>query len=1120
MTTIARGLAALALLLALDLGMPAHERVAAAPAGQDKAQPTPSSDEKEKNEKDKKTSWDITQPLGPSTSIDFETDEGTWMNVDVSPDGREIVFDLLGDIYVMPAAGSGTAAERITSGAAFDMQPRFSPDGKLIAYTSDAGGLWNVWVMQRDGSGARQVSEEKRWFVNSPAWSPDGQYIYARHHFVKERSLGAGEIWMYHVSGGPGLQVTEKNGWQKDAGEPALSPDGRYLYYSKDLTPGQRFEYDKDPYNTIYGIIRRDLGNGRERTIADRPGGSITPRISPDGRTLAFIRRVRLKTVLFTRELATGIERPVWDGLERDMQEAWAVHGVYPQYAWMPDGQALVIWAQGHIWRVDAQTGAAAMIPFRARVQQTAYAPLRFPQDVHPARVPIRMLRHVTTSRDGSRVAYSALGRIYVKSMPDGTPLRITCGDASGEAGQSCVGEDETEAYPAISPDGRAVAYTSWSDARGGRVKVVPAGGGTPRDIVTTPGHYVETAFSPDGRTVAYRATTGDGVRGPEWGTEPGLFVVSADGSTPPRLVREAGYEPQFDHTGTRLYFRDRRDDKFVLASVELSGADEQVHFRSENATQIVPSPDGRWVAFAERYHAFVAAFPRSGRPVDLGPSVTAFPVTRVSRDAGLNLHWSGDSRRVHWTLGPDYFTRDLGRTFTFLDAKLEKADEPEVKGVSIGFEADTDVPTGAIVLEGARIVPMAGTAGRGGPAGVIERGTIVIDRNRIAAIGPSGSVKVLAGATRIDVSGKTIIPGLIDVHGHVGGEDEGIIAQTNWQFAANLAYGVTTSHDPSNDTETVFTNAELIRTGAKLGPRLFSTGTILYGAETPFKAVVENYDEALAHLRRMKAVGAFSVKSYNQQRRDARQMILKAARELEMEVVPEGGSLVYMNETMVLDGHTGVEHALPVPAVYKDVVTLFAKSGTGYTPTLIVAYGGLNGENYWYQHQNVWENTRLLTFTPRDVIDPRSRRRPLAAEDDFNHVRVAKAARKIRDAGTLVLLGAHGQLQGLGAHWELWMLAQGGLSALEALACGTIDAARYLGFDKDIGSLEPGKLADLVVLDRNPLQDLRTSDSVALVMKNGRLYDAATLNEIGNHKATRRPFYWEVRSSERGTRN
>jgi imidazolonepropionase-like amidohydrolase len=256
--------------------------------------------------------------------------------------------------------------------------------------------------------------------------------------------------------------------------------------------------------------------------------------------------------------------------------------------------------------------------------------------------------------------------------------------------------------------------------------------------------------------------------------------------------------------------------------------------------------------------------------------------------------------------------------------------------------------------------------------------------------------------------------------------------------------------------------------------------------------------------------MGAFSVKSYNQQRRDARQMIIKAARELQMEVVPEGGSLLYFNETMILDGHTTVEHALPVPKLYNDVVTLFAKSKSGYTPTLIVAYGGLEGENYWYQHTNVWENGRLLTFTPREVIDARSRRRVMAPEDDFNHVLTSRGAKQVLDAGGSVQLGAHGQLQGLGAHWELWMLQQGGMTNLEAIRCATINGARALGLDSEIGSLEKGKLADLIVLDRNPLENIRNSDSIGMVMMNGRLYDAKTLNEIGNHPRERRKFYWE----------
>jgi imidazolonepropionase-like amidohydrolase len=359
-------------------------------------------------------------------------------------------------------------------------------------------------------------------------------------------------------------------------------------------------------------------------------------------------------------------------------------------------------------------------------------------------------------------------------------------------------------------------------------------------------------------------------------------------------------------------------------------------------------------------------------------------------------------------------------------------------------------------------------------------------------------------------VTGETIIPGIIDVHAHLGGESSGIVAQQSWPLAVNLAYGVTTSHDPSNDTETVFTNSEMIRAGSKLGPRLLSTGTTLYGAETPFKAVIDSYDDAVMHLRRLKAVGAFSVKSYNQERRDTRQMILKAARELEMLVVPEGGSLLYHDETLIQDGHTGIEHNLPPAPLYNDVVTLFAKSKVGYTPTLIVSFGGLFGENYWYQHDEVWKNERLLAFTPRDVVSSRAWRRDMAAEDDFHHIEVARAAKRILDGGGSVQLGAHGQLQGLGAHWELWMLVQGGMTPLEALRAATLAGARYLGLDKDLGSIEKGKLADLVVLDRNPLENIRHSDSVRMVMMNGRLYDASTLDEIGTRERKRLPFPWQ----------
>ncbi len=1031
--------------------------------------------------------WSVAAPPDPTREVEIDTDEGTWMSLDVSPDGGEVVFDLLGDIYAVNLSGR---AKSLTSGIPWDMQPRYSPDGRFIAFTSDRGGGDNIWVMDRDGSNPRQVTKESFRLLNSPAWTPDGQYIAARKHFTSRRSLGAGEIWLYHRTGGDGVQLVARPNDQKDLGEPAFSPDGRYLYYSRDATPGSTFEYNKDTNQGIYAIYRLDRETGDVEQLIGGPGGAIRPTPSPDGRAIAFVRRVRAKSVLFLHDIESGAERPISGGLERDMQETWAVHGVYPSMAWTPDSGSVVFWAGGRIRRVDVATKNVSTIPFRVRDTRRVVETLRYPIAVCPDEFEVRMLRWVRVSPVGDRVVFQALGHLYLRDLPDGTARRLT------------QDTGVLECYPSFSRDGSRVVYATWDDEELGAIREASIEGGHGRRITTEPGHYIEPAYSPDGRSIVYRKVAGGSLTSSTWARPTGRFQIPSGGGTAV-LITKQGAGPHFGAASDRVFFTESDGGKRALMSIDLDGSDVRTHLRSENATEVRVSPDGRWVAFAERFNVFILPFIPTGTAIDVGPSTKSLPLVKVSHDAGEYLHWAGDSSALHWTLGPELFTRELKDAFSFLEGSPEKLPERPRQGRNISLRVPSDAPEGKLALVGGRVVTMRGDE-------VIESGTVIVERNRLVAVGSRGEVVVPDDARVVDCEGLTIIPGLIDVHAHGPQGDGEIIPEQNRVSFSELSFGVTTIHDPSSDTSAIFAASEMSRAGIIVSPRIFSTGTILYGAAGASKAEIDSLDDARFHLRRMRAVGAFSVKSYNQPRRDQRQQIITAARELKMMVVPEGGSLFQHNMTMVVDGHTGIEHSLPVARIYGDVLSLWRQTGTQYTPTLGVAYGGLWGENYWYQKTNVWENERLLAFVPREVIDADSRRRTMAPDDEFNHLNNARICKELTDAGVRVQLGAHGQREGLAAHWELWMFVQGGMTPHEALRAGTLNGAIYLGLDGDIGSLEKGKLADLIVLERNPLESIRDSEHVRYTMVNGRLFDARTMNELGNHPRERMPFFFE----------
>jgi imidazolonepropionase-like amidohydrolase len=645
------------------------------------------------------------------------------------------------------------------------------------------------------------------------------------------------------------------------------------------------------------------------------------------------------------------------------------------------------------------------------------------------------------------------------------------------------------------------VVYTTWSDEFKGAIKRIELKNNKVISLTDEKGYYYSPSYNNKGDKVVFRKGSGNETLGLTYGKNTGVFIVSANGGAK-TLISENGLKPIFNKDDTRIYFQGNESGKKAFKSMDLNGNNVITHYTSQYANQFVPSPDGKWMAFTELFNAYITPMTTTGVPLDLSASNKTLPLAKVTKDAGTYLHWSADSKKLLWTLGEQYYNREVKNTFSFVEGAPQVLPELDTAGISLGLKLKSDLPTGLLALKGARIITMKGDE-------VIEEGTILLENNKIIAVGKD--VTIPATAKVVDVTGKTIMPGMIDVHAHLRTSPDGVSPQQDWSYLANLAFGVTTSHDPSSNTEMVFSQSEMLKAGRMLGPRLYSTGSILYGADGDFKVVINSLDDALSHLKRLKAVGAFSVKSYNQPRREQRQQILEAARQLKMEVVPEGGSTFFHNMNMIADGHTGIEHSLPIAPVYKDVVNFWNNTKVGYTPTLIVAYGGQWGENYWYDRTNVWENERLLSFTPRAIIDARSRRRTTSEYGDYGHIDVAKAVKQIADGGTKVNLGAHGQIQGLGAHWELWMFVQGGATPLQAIRNATLNGANYLGMSKEIGSLEVGKLADLVVMDSNPLDDIRNSEKIKYVMINGRLYDSLTMNETVSREKVRSKLWFEL---------
>ena len=1047
---------------------------------------------------DTDTNWSVEQVDAATGRAQLNLRAGTWMSLDVSPDGRHIVFDLLGDIYRMPIEGG--RAEPLTSGMAWDRQPRYSPDGAEIAFISDAGGGDNIWLLNLESGKPFELTTEDFRLLSNAEYSPDGRFLLARKHFTTRRSLGTGELWLYHRAGGAGqpLLVRPDEALQKEVGEPVFAPSGEFVYFSKDTTPGSTFQYAQNSHGQVFEILELEVATGEVRSKVSGAGGAARPTPSPDGRLLAFVRRTGGVTGLWVRDLQADSERLLAAPLDMDMQEVWAVHGVYPNMAFTPDSRSLLFWAGGEIRRVDVDSGAQQTVPFEVQ-DERAFIPVTRPAlSAFEPQFSTQMARRPALSPDGQRVVFETLGRLYVKRLPDGKPQRLTTDS-----------ERRMESHATFSPDSRSVVFVTWDDVELGSVRTVSARGGRSRAISTQPGHYVEPAFAPDGGAVVYRNLGRSALRAPAWG-QAGIYLQAGD-APPLRLSRE-GARPHFDSSGERVYYTRFNGKAALLESVDRNAGDKRVHASGAMVTEYMVAPSGKWLAYRENYDVHVTPFTGLGvRDASaktlpkVGREARTLPNRPLSDPGGNHPAWAGDY--LVWGLGAQAYrvnSDQIDKLAVATESAAPALAAAEVIDLSQTITADR--PDGALLLRNARVLTMDPERAA---EGVIESGSVLIEGNRISAVFEGVPEALPEGVQQVDLSGKTLIPGLIDAHAH-GPQASGLMPEANWVNHATLAFGVTTIHNPSVSAVDFFAASDMQRSGAILAPRLFATGDIVYGARSSYFAFIDHYDDALDHVQRLKAQGATSIKNYNQPRRDQRQQVVAAAQAEGLMVVAEGGALFHMDLSLVADGNTGIEHNLPQAVLYEDVLQFWEQTEVGYTPTLVVSYGGLTAEHYYYAHTDVWRHPLLTAFVPPSVLAPVAIRRSIAPKEDYQFIRAAAAAATLGRRGVLVSIGAHGQREGLASHWELWAFVEGGMTPLEALRTATLNPAQHLGLATDLGTITPGKLADLVILDGNPLSDISATETVSSVVLNGRLYEAATLAEQVTGSRSAPSYYWQ----------
>jgi Tol biopolymer transport system component len=1037
-------------------------------------------------------------PLKPARHLQFDMSRGTWMSLDIAANGKTIVFELLGDLYEMPIEGG--EAHCIACGMPFDSQPTYSSDGQDIAFISDRSGNENLWIAAHDGTNPRPLStlDDNTVFI-SPAWAIDKQSVYVSRF---KPDINAFELWRYPINGSAPEQITHAKyaadtpkEFRGNALGAAVSPDGRYLYYEAKTGLG----FDDDVSFPLWHIVRRDLRTGDELTIVTSQGSAFRPGVTPEGEKLVYATRYHGKTGLRIRNLKTDEDLWLVYPIQRDDQEASASRDLIPRYAFTPDGHSIVLNYGGQLHRISLATTKSEIIPFVAHVDMPAGPATRqeIKEDTGPVKA--RLMQQPSQSPDGKRIVFSAMAHLYKANLATRQAYRVTS-------------SEEPEFEPSWSPDGSLIAYVTWT-AKGGDVWRCHAdGSGNPVRMTDHSDFYNNPVFSPDGKSIfALRSSNYEHnhryMEFPPFLAD--LIQIPTSGG-PAKVILSGVMKssPQFTQEADKIYLN--FSDGLYEVSLKDSTKKRIIHAIGPTyyfvdgtapADAIEISPDGHWALAQITQQLYLLQMPEDGKALEVELNKPNSLETRLTSVGADFFGWADNGKTITWALGSTFFRQPLDSVIKGSVTPLNLADRERqgVEAFDVAVTLPRDTPHGTILLRGATAITMRGNQ-------VIPNADIVIVDDRIAGIGARNSLNIPKDATVRDVSGKFILPGFTDVHLHWADVRRGILGLEDPGFLTTLAYGVTTGLDPSALSIDMIAYQDLIDAGMMVGPRVFSTGPAVFSFND-----LESEAQTINVLRRYSEFYRIrNLKEYRTGNRRQRQWVIEAAKTLHLHTTTEGALDMKLDMTQVQDGFAGNEHAYSAAPIADDIVQLFARSGTSYTPTLQIGNGGPAAQNEYYAQSSPVDDAKLRHFMPGFFLDHKLERIHWALPREYDFPLVAAGAAAIQRSGGLVAVGSHGELPGMGFHFEMQALASGGMTPMEVLHAATIGSSNTIGRGSEFGTLEVGKFADLQILDQDPLVDIRNTLSIREVMKNGRLYAASTLDEEWPRQEKLAPLWFQ----------